>query len=64
MSEHNDSIDPPNSFTVHDHRPRVYDAYGRPYVRQTGFVARNVQTTGTFPALTRRPPRKGGKKGR
>lgn len=64
-------IPPPNPLADFERRPVLYRADGKALVRAAGFVPHGdrmaLQTTGTFPQLTRRPapakPSKGGKKG-
>lgn len=60
MSRNDDLVDPPNSYTVPDARPILYQADGTPLKRQIGFA---MQTTGTCPPLSDTTSRKGPKKG-
>lgn len=55
MSQHDDIVDPPDSYMVGAERTVLYQADGTPLKRQIGFGM--TQTGGTFPQLT-----KGGKK--
>ena len=64
-------IPAPSRYEVGDSRVRIYDCYGVPYVRQTGFTAVpvNVQPSGVFPQLNQRGTKmgkmgKGGKLGK
>lgn len=67
MSDHD--IPPPSQFTVyHEHRPVLYLADGKALVRAAGFMPHGVkmavQTTGTFPQLTKPKPTKKGRGGK
>lgn len=66
MAQHDDVIDPPQSYVVDfERRAVLYTADGKALVRQAGFV-RGVQTTGVNAPLSdntqRRPRPKKGKR--